>query len=95
MVSRPSRALLAGILPAIVRLIRIHLRSPAREPSTRARTRLDARFDREALGFWPYYFADLAGTSEADEQAAIDGGLIRANRIQYAGRRAIRVSAAS
>jgi len=56
---------------------------------------LDARFDREALGFWPYFFADLAGTSEADEQAAIDGGLIRANRIQYAGRRAIRVSAAS
>jgi len=48
---------------------------------------LDARFDREALGFWPYYFADLAGTSEADEQAAIDGGLIKANRIQYVGRR--------
>ena len=48
---------------------------------------LDARFDREALGFGPYYFADLAGTSEADEQAAIDGGLIKANRIQYLGRR--------
>jgi hypothetical protein len=29
---------------------------------------------------------DLAGTSEADEQAAIDAGLIQANRIQYAGR---------
>jgi SAM-dependent methyltransferase len=48
---------------------------------------LDGRFDREALGFGPYFFADLAATSEADEQAAIDGGLIQANRIQYAGRR--------
>src|SRR5262249_51763020 len=48
---------------------------------------LDARFDRQALGFGPYYFPDLAGTSEADEQAAIDGALIKANRIQYAGRR--------
>jgi SAM-dependent methyltransferase len=47
---------------------------------------LDARFTREALGFGPYFFPDLAGTSEADEQAAIDGGLIQANRIQYAGR---------
>ena len=48
---------------------------------------LDARFDREALAFWPYFFPDLAGTSEADEQAAIDAGLIKANRIDYAGRR--------
>ena len=48
---------------------------------------LDARFDRETLGFGPYFFADLAATSEADEQAAIDAGLITANRIQYAGRR--------
>jgi hypothetical protein len=29
----------------------------------------------------------LAATSEADERAAIDAGLIQANRIQYAGRR--------
>jgi SAM-dependent methyltransferase len=48
---------------------------------------LDARLDRETLGFWPYFFADLAATSEADEQDAIDAGLIQANRIQYAGRR--------
>ena len=48
---------------------------------------LDARLDRETLGFWPYYFADLAATSEADEQDAIDAGLIQANRILYAGRR--------
>lgn len=49
--------------------------------------RLDARFDRETLGFGPYFFADLAATSEADEQAAINAGLIQANRIQYTGRR--------
>jgi SAM-dependent methyltransferase len=48
---------------------------------------LDARFDCTTLGYGPYYFPDLAGTSEADEQAAIDGGRIKANRIQYVGRR--------
>lgn len=48
---------------------------------------LDARFDCEALGFGPYFFPGLADTSEAGEQAAIDSGLIKANRIQYAGRR--------
>ena len=47
---------------------------------------LDARFEAEAVTYGPFFFADLAGTSEADEQAAIDAGLIRANRIQYAGR---------
>jgi hypothetical protein len=34
-----------------------------------------------------HFFADLAGTSDADEQAAIDSGLIQPNRIQYAGTR--------
>jgi SAM-dependent methyltransferase len=48
---------------------------------------LDARFDCRAVAYGPYFFADLAGTSDADEQAAIDSGLIQANRIQYAGRR--------
>jgi len=48
---------------------------------------LDARFDCQALGYGPYFFADLAGTRDADEQAAIDSGLIQANRIQYLGRR--------
>jgi SAM-dependent methyltransferase len=48
---------------------------------------LDARFDRELLAYGPYFFPELAGTSENDEQAAIDGGLIRANRIAYTGRR--------
>lgn len=48
---------------------------------------LDARFDSESVTHGPYFFADLAGTSEADEQAAINSGLIQANRVQYAGRR--------
>ena len=48
---------------------------------------LHARFDCESLAYGPYYFPDLAGPSEADEQAAIDAGQIRANRIQYHGRR--------
>jgi len=48
---------------------------------------LDARFDCTTLGYGPYYFPDLAGTREADEQAAIDSGLIKPNRIQYVGRR--------
>lgn len=54
---------------------------------------LDARFDCQSLGFGPYFFPDLAGTSEADEQAAIDAGLIKANRIQYAGHRASHIAA--
>jgi SAM-dependent methyltransferase len=48
---------------------------------------LEARFDSGPPGYGPYYFADLAGVSEADEQAAIDEGLIEPGRIQYAGRR--------
>jgi SAM-dependent methyltransferase len=49
---------------------------------------LDARFDSRPATYGPYFFADLAGTTEADEQAAIDSGLILANRIQYVGQRA-------
>jgi SAM-dependent methyltransferase len=48
---------------------------------------LEARFDGEPTGRGPYFFADLADTSEADEQQAIDSGQIQATRIQYAGRR--------
>jgi len=48
---------------------------------------LDARFDRRFLGYGPFFFADLAGVTEADEQAAIDAGEIQPNRIAYAGRR--------
>jgi SAM-dependent methyltransferase len=48
---------------------------------------LDARFDRQFLGDGPYFFADLAGVSEAAEQAAIDAGVIQAGRVAYVGRR--------
>jgi len=51
---------------------------------------LDARFDPESVTYGPYFFADLAGITEADEQAAIDAGLIQANRIRYAGRPRLR-----
>jgi SAM-dependent methyltransferase len=50
---------------------------------------LDARFDRVRLTDGPYFFPDLAGVTEADEQAAIDAGLIRATRIEYVGRRRV------
>jgi hypothetical protein len=46
---------------------------------------LDARFASRELDHGPYFFPDLDPVTEADEQAAIDAGLIRANRIQYAG----------
>ena len=36
----------------------------------------------------PYFFPDLADTSEAEEQAAIDAGQIRAGGIRYAATRA-------
>jgi SAM-dependent methyltransferase len=47
---------------------------------------LDARFSRQHISFGPYFFADLSGTSEADEQAAIDAGRIQATRISYVAR---------
>jgi SAM-dependent methyltransferase len=49
---------------------------------------LDARFDRQLYVEGPYFFADLANTSEAEEQAAIDAGLIKAGGIRYAAMRA-------
>jgi SAM-dependent methyltransferase len=48
---------------------------------------LDARFDTELLAYGPYFFAELADVSQADEQAAIDAGQIQANRVVYLGRR--------
>lgn len=47
---------------------------------------LDARFDAGPASYGPYFFPDLQGVSEADEQAAIDGGLIQPGRIEYVGR---------
>jgi SAM-dependent methyltransferase len=49
---------------------------------------LDARFGRRFYVEAPYFFPDLADTSEAEEQAAIHAGLIRAGGIRYAAIRA-------
>lgn len=46
---------------------------------------LDERFDRRLSGTGPYFFPHLAGVSAADEQAAIESGLIRAGRVDYVG----------
>lgn len=48
---------------------------------------LGTRFERQAFNFGPYFFPDLAGVSEADEQAAIDAREIQANRISWVGLR--------
>jgi SAM-dependent methyltransferase len=47
---------------------------------------LDAQFDREHFDYGPYFFADLAGTSDDDELAAIAGRQISATRVDYVGR---------
>jgi SAM-dependent methyltransferase len=44
---------------------------------------LNARFKQRWYESGPYFFASLAGTTQADEQDAIDGGVIRANGIRY------------
>jgi SAM-dependent methyltransferase len=46
---------------------------------------LDERFERVQLARGPYLFADLASTTEEDEQAAIEAGEIRAMRVDYTG----------
>jgi SAM-dependent methyltransferase len=46
---------------------------------------LERRFGSGDVTYGPYFFSDLA-IGEADEQAAIDAGEIRATRISYAGR---------
>ena len=47
---------------------------------------LDARFERLHIEHGPYFFPDLAETSEEDELSAIEAGLIRATRVDYVGR---------
>jgi SAM-dependent methyltransferase len=46
---------------------------------------LDERFERRLLTRGPYFFPDLADTTAADEQDAIEAGQIRATRIDWAG----------
>jgi SAM-dependent methyltransferase len=48
---------------------------------------LNERLQREFLENGPYFFPDLADTTEEDEQAAIDAGVIKANRVDWAGTR--------
>lgn len=48
---------------------------------------LDERLERRLLTHGPYFFPDLAGTTEDDEQAAIDAGQIQPTRIDFVGRR--------
>lgn len=48
---------------------------------------LDEQFERRHLAFGPYFFPDLADTTDAEEQAAIRGGLIQATRIDWVGER--------
>lgn len=45
---------------------------------------LDSRFDRRVCTYGPYFFSDLADTTMADEQAAIEAKQVRATGIQYA-----------
>jgi SAM-dependent methyltransferase len=49
---------------------------------------LDARLQRRRFARGPFLFPDLADTTEADEQAAIDAGRIRPLRVDYVGVRA-------
>ncbi len=46
---------------------------------------LDERFERRLLGIGPYFFPELADTTEADERAAIAAGRIQATRIDWVG----------
>jgi SAM-dependent methyltransferase len=45
----------------------------------------DAHFEPALCTYGPYFFADLGGVSEQQEDAAIDRGEIRATGIRYAG----------
>lgn len=55
-------------------------------PSWKVRRGLDERFDCQLAEDGPYFFPDLEGTSEADEQAAIDTGAVRPTATKYVGR---------
>jgi SAM-dependent methyltransferase len=46
---------------------------------------LDTRFECRRLEYGPYFFPGLTSVTEAEEQAAINAGLIQANRIHYVG----------
>jgi SAM-dependent methyltransferase len=56
-------------------------------PGERILAGLDARFHPAFRAATAYFFAELAGTTEADEQAAIERGDLRPNGIRFVGRR--------
>lgn len=68
----------------------VHLRDWAEKeqlhPAETLHRLLDERFKREHFARGPYFFPDLAQTSEEDERAAIEAGQIRATRVDYVGR---------
>lgn len=47
---------------------------------------LERRFAPHVQAAAPYYFPDLRATSESDEQAAIDSGIMQATAVRYVGR---------
>lgn len=53
---------------------------------------LEARFTTELLVRTPYVFPNLRDTTEADEQSAIDQGLIQPTALNYVGRRVERAA---
>jgi SAM-dependent methyltransferase len=46
---------------------------------------LDKRLERKLLTYGPYFWPDLADTTEADERRAINAGQIQATRIHWVG----------
>ena len=56
-------------------------------PGDRVLSGLDARFPHTVSEHGPYYFPDLDGVTEADEQTAIAAGLVRAAGIRFVGHR--------
>jgi len=69
--------------------LRPRLGRGARDPRVgRLLELLGERFRLGRPAYGPYFFADLAETAEADEQAAIDAGEIRATRLQVVGQAA-------
>ena len=51
---------------------------------------LQTRFETEFVGEGSYLFADLGDVTGADEQAAIEAGVIQATGLRYVGRRGAR-----
>jgi hypothetical protein len=51
---------------------------------------LQTRFDTHVVGKGPYLFSDLGDVTSAEEQAAIDAGVIQATGLRYIGQRRAR-----